>query len=139
MPKSPYEGEPVLRMETIEQYSKRKTNLLERLATAYLEEAPQFQSRILAGMDADDLGSVKLNSHALKSCCYNLGASQLAKLSQDIEAAASSSDRLRLEILMEHLGPCCFAAEEAIRGAVFKYTGKPIAHPHVQAEVAASH
>lgn len=121
------DNDPVLNTATLDQYAKRKMSLLERLAMAYLEEAPLFHTRIRDGMAAKDLDAVKLNSHALKSCSHNLGAIRLAKLAQEIETAAGNSDSLRLEILMEKLGPNCFEAEEALRGAMFKYTGKPFA------------
>lgn len=119
-------AEPVLNPAVLQQYAQRKTGLLERLVTAYLEEAPVYHQNIRAGGVARDFDLVKINAHSLKSSSANLGAVRLSKLCQDLESSASAKAADDVTDLLEQLGPECFEAEEALKSAVFTMTGKTL-------------
>ncbi len=123
---------PVLNPATIEQYVKRRTSLLERLAVAYFEEAPLFHSRMRSAKQQGDLEALRLNAHALKACSHNLGAQRLGTLCQSIESAAVGGDHKQLETLFADLGPYCFDVEQELREAVLRHTGKSISVPEAQ-------
>lgn len=119
-------ADPALNPAVLQQYAQRKTGLLERLVTAYLEEAPIYHRNIRAGGVARDYDLVKINAHSLKSSSSNLGAVRLSKLCQDLETSASAKAVDDVTTLLEHLGPECFEAEEALKSAVFTMTGKTL-------------
>ncbi len=118
--------DPVLNPAVLQQYAQRKTGLLERLVTAYLEEAPAYHQNMRAGGVARDFDLVKINAHSLKSSSANLGAVRLSKLCQDLESSASAKSADDIIGLLEQLGPECFEAEEALKSAVFTMTGKTL-------------
>ena len=118
--------DPVLNPAVLQQYAQRKTGLLERLVTAYLEEAPVYHQNMRAGGASRDFDLVKINAHSLKSSSANLGAVRLSKLCQELESSASAKSVVDVIGLMEQLGPECFEAEEALKSAVFTMTGKTL-------------
>lgn len=109
-------AEPVINEALIAQFRVRKSALLERLINAYLDEAPRFFQGIRSGVEAKDFDAVRLNSHALKSCSYNLGAVRLSKLCQAMENEALERNDANVARLMAALGPEKFEAEEALKG-----------------------
>lgn len=119
-------ADPVLNPAVLQQYAQRKTGLLERLVTAYLEEAPVYHQNIRAGGAASDFDLVKINAHSLKSSSSNLGAVRLSKLCQELESSASAKSTDDVNGLLERLGPECFEAQEALKSAVFTMTGKTL-------------
>ncbi len=123
-------GEQVLNVTILAQYAQRKPGLLERLVGAYFEEAPTFHQEIKRGAESGDFDLVKLNAHALKSCSINLGAARLSKLCQILETAAVNKNNDDMGIFINQLSPECFEVEEALKSAVFKLTGKPLAGVH---------
>lgn len=119
-------ADPVLNPAVLQQYAQRKTGLLERLVTAWLEEAPVYHRNIRAGGVSQDFDLVKINAHSLKSSSSNLGAVRLSKLCQELESSASAKAVDDVTSLLEQLGPECFEAEEALKSAVFTMTGKTL-------------
>ena len=106
---------PTLNQDLLAQYSSRKSGLLERLIEAYLEEAPRFLKNIRQSNQGAELADLKLNSHALKSCSYNLGAAKLSTICQRLENAASNRDGVEIEAMMAEIGPEFFEVEEALK------------------------
>ncbi|MGH1419088.1 MAG: Hpt domain-containing protein [Hyphomicrobiaceae bacterium] len=111
---------PVLNKELLDQYRSRKSSLLERLISAWLEEAPRFFQEMRKAAEDDSLQGIRAQAHALKSCCNNLGASRLAGVCQNLETAALENDSSIVAQEMEKLGPEFFEAEQALRGELFK-------------------
>ena len=110
---------PVLNQELLDQYRSRKSNLLERLIKAWLEEAPRFFDGIRQASAEKNLKDVRAHAHALKSCSNNLGAVRLAKTCQNLESAALSEDNSVVDEVMTQIGPEFFEAEQALRGELF--------------------
>ncbi len=104
-----------LNQDLLAQYKQRRSGLFERLINAYLEEAPQFLKKIRDGVASNEYAEVKLNSHALKSCSYNLGAVRLSKICQSVENAAVAEDQAQIGELLEKMGPEFFDVEEALK------------------------
>jgi HPt (histidine-containing phosphotransfer) domain-containing protein len=123
-------SEPTLNNDLLQQYAQKRTGLLERLVAAYLEEAPNFHQNIRRGGEVQDFDLVKLNAHALKSSSYNLGAVRLSKLCQELENSAGRQDISELNHLLGRLSPECFEVEEALKGAIYRLTGRALADAH---------
>ncbi len=106
---------PTLNQDLLAQYRSRKSGLLERLIEAYLEEAPRFLKNIRQSGQGAEFADLKLNSHALKSCSYNLGAFKLSNICQTLENAAVSRNEDEIKELMANIGPEFFEVEEALK------------------------
>jgi HPt (histidine-containing phosphotransfer) domain-containing protein len=106
---------PTLNQDLLAQYRSRKSGLLERLIEAYLEEAPRFLKNIRQSRQGGEFADLKLNSHALKSCSYNLGATKLSLICQTLENAAVARDVGEIEVMMGAIGPEFFEVEEALK------------------------
>ena len=116
----------VLNQAMLDAYAKRKTGLLERLVSAYLDEAPRFHQLIRQGIEKDDFELVKLNAHALKSSSHNLGALRLSKLCQEMESAAAHKEDSVMAELLHQLGPQCFEVEEGLKTIILREKGKSV-------------
>jgi HPt (histidine-containing phosphotransfer) domain-containing protein len=114
----------VLNKALLDQYKARKSNLLERLINAYLDEAPKFFQNIRTAAGSSDFDGVRMNAHALKSCSYNLGAVRLSKICQEMETAAFEKNAAQIQDSMSRIGPECFEAEQALRTELYQ-----IKHP----------
>lgn len=110
----------VLNKALLDQYKARKSNLLERLINAYLEEAPKFFQNIRNSAETSDFDGVRMNAHALKSCSYNLGAVRLSKVCQEMETAALAQDSSLVQQSVARIGPECFEAEQALRTELYQ-------------------
>jgi HPt (histidine-containing phosphotransfer) domain-containing protein len=119
----------VLNKALLDQYKARKSNLLERLINAYLEEAPKFFQNIRSSAEASDFDGVRMNAHALKSCSYNLGAVRLSKVCQEMESAALEKDAALVQASVARIGPECFEAEQALRTELFQIKKPAAAEP----------
>ena len=114
-------GQPsVLNTALLDQYRGRKNNLLERLISAYLQEAPGFFQNLRKASECNEFNDLRLNAHALKSCSYNLGAVRLSKVCQDIESAAVGQDVGQIQSYMQVIGPEWFEAEQALRSELYR-------------------
>lgn len=105
----------VLNKALLDQYRARKSNLLERLIAAYLDEAPRYFQNIRRAAEDVDLPQVRQQAHALKSCAGNLGATRLAKVCQELENAAIAGRQADVAATMLRIGPETFEAEQALR------------------------
>lgn len=110
----------VLNTALLDQYKARKSNLLERLINAYLDEAPKFFQSIRSAAGSGDFDTVRMSAHALKSCSYNLGAVRLSKICQEMESAALAKDAAQVEQSLSRIGPECFEAEQALRTELYQ-------------------
>lgn len=61
--------------------------LAKRLQSLFLEEAPPIIKRIQQAIKENDMTSVTVNVHKLKSISFNLSANKLGKLARKVEAA----------------------------------------------------
>lgn len=113
-------GTSVLNQALLNQYRARKSNLLERLINAYLEEAPKSFQAMRRAVEGGNLDDLRMNAHALKSSSYNLGAMRLSKLCQDIETAAIARDTAGIDAGMARIGPECFDVEQALSGELYQ-------------------
>lgn len=101
-------------------YRKRRTGFLERLITAYLDEAPKYVNAIRSGLAESDFDALRIAAHTLKSSSANLGAVRLSELCQNIESAALSANTSEATQLISALGPEVFAAEQALRSVAYE-------------------
>lgn len=108
-------ADAVLDEALISKYQNLKKGLLSRLISVYLEEAPNYFSRIRVGVETDNFDEVYAGCHALKSCSGNLGAARLSVLCQELENAARDKDSGKVDQLFTELGPSAFEAEEALK------------------------
>jgi len=111
-----YDTAEVLNRQLLKQYRQLKVGLLDRLITAYLDEAPTYFAKIRDGVETENFDDIVWGSHSLKSCSGNLGADRLTHVCQLLENAARAKDRDEIVSLFEKLGPESFEAEEALKG-----------------------
>lgn len=123
-PGQPAEGS-ILNTALLDQYRSRKSNLLERLINAYLEEAPKSFQALRKAVEAGDLEGVRMNAHALKSTSYNLGAMRLSKMCQEIEVSAARGNENAIADVMTRIGPECFDVEQALCSELYQLKKKP--------------
>jgi len=109
----------------IEQYKKLRPGFLERLVTAYLSESAGYMAKIRTGMPSNDLETVRITAHALKSASVNLGAMKLGAVCQEVESAAQQSNVPALGTLISDLGVEYFEAEQALRGVLIEARAAP--------------
>jgi hypothetical protein len=67
-------------------------NLLGRVIGVYLDSSPELTERIDRALRSDDTESLHAAAHALRSSSANVGATELARLCQRIEALARTAD-----------------------------------------------
>ena len=110
----------VLNLALLEQYKSRKSNLLERLINAYLEEAPKSFQSLRKAIENGSYDGIRMHAHALKSTSYNLGAGRLSKMCQELEAAAIARDNPKIVEAIKRIGPECFEVEQALCTELFQ-------------------
>lgn len=115
----------VLNLTLLEQYKSRKNNLLERLINAYLEEAPKSFQSLRKAIEAGSYDGIRMHAHALKSTSYNLGASRLSKMCQELEAAAAARDNPGIVDCVKRIGPECFEVEQALCTELYRLKTGP--------------
>ena len=62
---------------------------LRRIITAFLMKSADNLSQIQSAFNDKDEDTLRMAAHTLKSSCYNLGATHLAELSQQVESLSS--------------------------------------------------
>lgn len=115
LPETNASDDAPLDQSILEGYRSRKSNLLERLISAWLEEGVVFFKEMRDGYDAKDFNKLREGAHALKSCSMNLGAVALAKTCLAIEAAAHAEDAEAVDAAMDSVGALFFNADQALR------------------------
>lgn len=83
-----------------------KPDLVQRLVRVYLESAHSIVQSIEAGADAGDMEQVAFGAHSLKGSSVEIGAEQLALLSQQLQEAARSGDRASVAPLAKNVSGC---------------------------------
>jgi len=84
----------------------------------YLEHAPKLIERILTYRVTGDLTDVQRAAHSLRSSSASLGAAEVARLSETIEAAAAKSDFEIIDSVAAALETEYRRAERALCGAL---------------------
>jgi HPt (histidine-containing phosphotransfer) domain-containing protein len=98
----------------------RRPGFLERILTAYLEEAPKYLQNLKAASLAEDFPTMKMAAHTLKSSSANVGALRLSEFCQEIENTISRNDTPALAILLGSVGGEYFAVEEALKQVLYE-------------------
>lgn len=81
------------RLELLRQLGARSgRNVLGELLRMFLEQAPGRLEDLRRARREDDLSQVESSAHSLKGTCINLGLSELAKLSGELEKLARQGD-----------------------------------------------
>lgn len=100
-------------------FRRRRPGFLERIVTAYLEEAPKYLQSLKAASVAGDCPAMKMAAHTLKSSSANVGAIRLSESCQEIENAISRKDLEGLTGLLGSVGGEYFAVEEALKEVLY--------------------
>jgi HPt (histidine-containing phosphotransfer) domain-containing protein len=101
-------------------FRRRRPGFLERILTAYLEEAPKYLQNLKAASVVDDYHSMKMAAHTLKSSSANIGAGRLSEVCQEIENTIFSKDAEALTALLCSVGGEYFAVEEALKEVLYE-------------------
>jgi HPt (histidine-containing phosphotransfer) domain-containing protein len=101
----------VLDRQVLDQLGRVQTNgkpeLLTRVINLYLVESPKLVQRMKEAADAGDAPQIARSAHSLKSSSANVGARELSRYCEDIEASARRADtaeasRILAKIETEH-------------------------------------
>jgi HPt (histidine-containing phosphotransfer) domain-containing protein len=103
-------------------FRRRRPGFLERIVTAYLEEAPKYLQNMKTASLAEDYQSMKMAAHTLKSSSANVGAGRLSEFCQQIENTISRQDAETLTDLLSSVGGEYFAVEEALKQVLYEIT-----------------
>jgi HPt (histidine-containing phosphotransfer) domain-containing protein len=101
-------------------FRRRRPGFLERILTAYLEEAPKYLQNLKAASVAEDYHAMKMAAHTLKSSSANVGAVRLSEFCQEIENTISRKDAEALRTLLSSVGGEYFAVEEALKQVLYE-------------------
>jgi HPt (histidine-containing phosphotransfer) domain-containing protein len=113
-------GNTTLDPAVIALFRQRRPGFLERIATAYLEEAPKYLRNLKAASTVEDYDAMKMAAHTLKSSSANIGAVRLSEVCQEIENTVSSKDMKALTALLGSVGGEYFAVEEALKQVLYE-------------------
>ena len=95
----------------------KSASIIERIASIYLKNARELTDRIAAAAAGGDLASLKLAAHTLKSASRNLGATELSRLCEEIEAAAQAGS-IELALARAAVLPAIASATETAVAAL---------------------
>lgn len=84
---------------------------LQELMDDFCEIAPDLVAQIISASSAQNLSSLKIASHTLKSNSRDLGAAELGELSAKIEVASQSDDGTDLDAI-------CAPAQDLLNNAI---------------------
>ena len=101
-------------------FRRRRPGFLERILTAYLEEAPKYLQNLKAASIVDDYNSMKMAAHTLKSSSANVGAGRLSEICQEIENTIAKKNAEALTALLSSVGGEYFAVEEALKEVLYE-------------------
>ena len=111
--------EPIFSPAPLEEFSEAiggDTELLVDLITTFLDDAIDRLASLAAGWASQDVETVKVEAHTLKSSAAQMGALQMSELSRRIEAAARDDDLDSVAAEVEQVAeihPATVAALEA--------------------------
>jgi HPt (histidine-containing phosphotransfer) domain-containing protein len=80
-----------------------KPNLLERIVHLFESESPRCIEQVLQGVKVEDLESIRIGAHSLKSSSANVGAVSLSVRCRELEQAARKGNFARCALLSEGL------------------------------------
>lgn len=84
----------------------RHPDVLRGLVRMYLDIAPKGIEEITAAVAKGDMEQMAFAAHSLKGSSVELGAEQLAELSQRLQMEAKTGDKELLEQLVKELSVC---------------------------------
>jgi HPt (histidine-containing phosphotransfer) domain-containing protein len=113
-------GKATIDPAVIALFRRRRPGFLERILTAYLEEAPKYLQTLKAASLAEDYPAMKMAAHTLKSSSANVGAVRLSEFCQEIENTISRKDAEALAIQVGSVGGEYFAVEEALKQVLYE-------------------
>jgi|SRR5919108_1037782 HPt (histidine-containing phosphotransfer) domain-containing protein len=113
-------GSAPLDPAVIQLFRQRRPGFLERIVTAYLEEAPKYLRSLKTGSVGEDYDAIKMAAHTLKSSSANIGAIRLSEACLAIENAVSRKDAQALTGLLGSVGGEYFAVEEALKQVLYE-------------------
>jgi HPt (histidine-containing phosphotransfer) domain-containing protein len=119
---TPPAGKAPIDPAVIALFRRRRPGFLERILTAYLDEAPKYLQNLKAASVAEDYSAMKMAAHTLKSSSANVGAVRLAEFCQEIENTISRKDAAALGSLLGSVGGEYFAVEEALKQVLYEIT-----------------
>ena len=96
--------------------------LLVDLIGMFLDDSPGRVTDVLDGLAANDLGKVERAAHSLHSSAGNLGASEVQRLSSELQFASRELRREAIEQLAEQLRGSYAEAEVALRELLVKFS-----------------
>ena len=96
--------------------------LLVDLIGMFLDDSPGRVTDVLEGLQANDLDRVERAAHSLRSSAGNLGASEVQRLSGELQLASREPRRETIERLAVELRGSYAEAEVALRELLGKYT-----------------
>ena len=111
-PEQPVSAEGAIEMPVLLQMQKTHATLLSRLLDTYLGYSPKAIQQMMAALEAQDHGQLKITAHSLKSSSANLGAMKLSGLCRDLEHRLKSTEAWD--------GPAYGAAVMEIENAFFE-------------------
>jgi diguanylate cyclase (GGDEF)-like protein len=103
--------------------------LLQRVAKAYLEQAPGLLQQLRDGLAQGDLERTRQAAHSLKSSSANIGALALSGICAKIEAASRDGEAGLLPALMESLAPLELQTLHAVEALLGPASPQPVETP----------
>lgn len=97
--------------------------LLVDLIRIFLEDAPEKVRTIVTGLDTGDLEAVCQAAHSLKGSAGNLGATEVQRLSEELQLASRAADRGTVAELVPPLQQHYAVAEQALRDLLSRHGG----------------
>jgi len=95
--------------------------LLLDLIEMFAEDAPIKLGEVLRGFEAQDFESIERAAHSLKGSSGNLGATQLQRVCESLQAASRSHELERLRGLADELEREFAVALDALRAVQQRY------------------
>ena len=107
----------VIDMRAIEQlqkdYGDTDGSWIAQMIDAFVQEARELQG-VIRGATAESLPALRQAAHRLKSAAATVGATQLAAVCRELEAAAAAGDIARIEQLKSGLASTVVRARGAL-------------------------
>jgi HPt (histidine-containing phosphotransfer) domain-containing protein len=104
---------PIINHAPLNRFS-GQPDLIRTLIQMYLDIAPKMIEKIDVGVAGGDKEQVAFAAHSLKGSSAELGAEQMAELSQQIHTVAKDGDRETLVLLVKDLSRCYTETEAAL-------------------------
>jgi len=93
-------------------------NLVSQMVELFLANSPARMDQIRSGLEAGDAKETERGAHSLKSSSANLGATEVRRLAQEMEGAASQQDLGTASSLLPALEEAYTRTRAALEAAV---------------------